>query len=403
VSISARTATRRSLPLSVRLVALAWLLSSTADTFIVFMLFWLAEPQGWSGAEVALVVLATRAPTFLGGVLGGRAVDRFGPVPMLLGDAGLRALLAVGLAVAGMDGTLSLVTVLVLGTASGATAPITYSAVRTLVPRLVPSDQLPRANALLAVGDQLPLLLSAVLIGPSLALLGVGPVFLVPAALLGLAVLVVARVGTGRSAARVHSPAAGDLGAGATASPWRTPGVVPLVALSVCYYAAYGPFEPTLPMFVRTELGAGSGTYSLLWTVFGVAAVLTLPLSVPLAAGRPGVVNGLGALAWGLVTIPFALAGGVPMALVLFAVSGAVWGPYSAIETTALQRWTDPRVHGRLFGTQRALLQTAFPIGAAAGAFALDLTDARTILVASCAGCAAAGAVTLSRRGVWRR
>jgi len=115
------------------------------------------------------------------------------------------------------------------------------------------------------------------------------------------------------------------------------------------------------------------------------------------------VVNGLGALAWGLVTIPFALAGGVPMALVLFAVSGAVWGPYSAIETTALQRWTDPRVHGRLFGTQRALLQTAFPIGAAAGAFALDLTDARTILVASCAGCAAAGAVTLSRRGVWRR
>ena len=390
------------MPLSVRLVALAWVLSSTADTFVVFTLFWLAGPQGWSGAQVGLVVLATRAPTLLGGVLGGRAVDRFGPVPMLLGDAGLRGLLAVGFAVAGMDGTLSLTTVLVLGTASGATAPITYAAARTLVPRLVPPDRLSRANALLAVGDQLPLLLSAVLIGPSLALLGVGTVFLVPAVLLVLVVLVGSRIGAVPSAAATARSPRGH-GERDGRSPWRTPGVVPLVALSVCYYAAYGPFEPALPAFVRGELGAGSGAYSLLWTVFGVAALVTLPLAVPLARRRPGVVNGVGALSWGLVTIPFALAEDVSPALLLFALSGAVWGPYSAIETTALQRWTDPSMHGRLFGTQRALLQTAFPIGAATGAVALDFTDARAVLIASCLACATAGAVALSRPGLRRR
>jgi hypothetical protein len=174
------------------------------------------------------------------------------------------------------------------------------------------------------------------------------------------------------------------------------------VTLSVCYYAAYGPFEPALPALVRDELGAGSGTYSLLWTVFGITAMATLPLAVPLAARRPGVVNGLGALTWGLVTMPLVLVDDVPLALALFAVSGAVWGPYSTIETTALQRWTDPSVHGRLFGTQRALLGSAFPLGAALGAFALDVVDVRAILVASCAACATAGAITLSRRGVWR-
>ncbi len=400
-----RVRTSRPLPVSVRLVALLWVLSSTADTFVVFVLFWVAGPQGWSGAQVAFLVVATRAPTLVGGVLGGRAVDRVGPVPMLLADAGTRALLMVGFAAAGMDGTLSLATVLALGAASGGLAPITYAAARTLVPRLVAPDQLPRANALLAVGDQLPLLASAVLIGPSLALLGTGSVFLVPAALLAIVVLIAPRIQSGtHDSGTAPGVARGDHEAsGGHRSPWRTPGVVPLVALSVCYYAAYGPFEPAMPAFVRDELGAGSGTYSLLWTVFGLGALITLPLAVPLASRRPGVVNAIGALAWGLVTIPFAVVTDVPLALLLFALSGAVWGPYSAVETTALQRWVDPRFHGRLFGTQRALLQSAAPVGAAVGALALDLADARTVLIASCGACATAGALTLTRPGVRRR
>ena len=37
------------------------------------------------------------------------------------------------------------------------------------------------------------------------------------------------------------------------------------------------------------------------------------------------------------------------------AISGAVWGgPYLAVEATALQRWTPPYLHGRLFGIQHS-------------------------------------------------
>src|SRR4029450_12013125 len=54
-----------------------------------------------------------------------------------------------------------------------------------------------------------------------------------------------------------------------------------------------------------------------------------------------------------------------------FLVGGLLWGPYTTVETTALQRWVHPARHGAVFGLQRSLLATATPLGAAAGALAL--------------------------------
>jgi len=381
-----------------RAVAAAWVLASTADNFVVFVLFWLAEPQGWSGVETALVVVATRLPCLVGGIFGGRAVDRFGPRRMLVADAGLRLILMLGLVLAGADGELGLTAVLVLGALAGGSAPVAYAAARTLTPRLVRSDQLGRANSLLGIGDQLPLLASAVLAGPTLSMMGIGPAFLVPAALLAV-VLVIAALLPDQSSA---DSAAAERSHQETppARPWRTPGVMPLVALSVAYYFTYGPFETVMPAFVREDLDSGVGGYSLLWTAFGLASLASLPLAPWLARRRPGLVNAGGAALWGLVTIPFVLADTLVAATVFFVVSGAVWGPYSAIETTALQRRTHPQSHGRVFGTQRALLQTASPIGAAAGAVALGYTTPVLILLVSAVACTVAGLLAFLSPGI---
>jgi hypothetical protein len=186
----------------------------------------------------------------------------------------------------------------------------------------------------------------------------------------------------------------------APARPWRTPGVVPLVALSVAYYFTYGPFETVMPSFVREDLDSGVGGFSLLWTTFGLAALASLPLAPWLARRRPGLVNAGGAALWGLVTIPFVLADTLAAATVFFVISGAVWGPYSAIETTALQRRTHPQSHGRVFGTQRALLQTASPIGAAAGAVALGFATPVLILLVSAMACTVAGLLACLSPGI---
>jgi len=389
---------REGLPWAMRGVAVAWVLASTTDNFVVFVLFWLAEPQGWSGVQTAFVVLATRLPCLVGGIFGGRAVDRFGPRRMLAADAGLRLFVMLGLVVAGADGDLGLSTVLVLGAIAGTFAPISYAAARTLTPRLVRSDQLGRANSLLGIGDQLPLLAAAGLAGPTLSTMGIGPAFLVPAVLLAV-VLVIAMLLPERSSSdsaaveRIHLEAP-------AARPWQTAGVKPLVALSVAYYFTYGPFETVMPSFVRDDLDAGVGGYSLLWTVFGLASLASLSTAPWLARRRPGLVNAAGAALWGLVTIPFVLADTLLAAVIFFALSGAVWGPYSAIETTALQHRIHPQSHGRVFGTQRALLQSASPLGAAVGAVALGYASPMVILLVSAMGCTVAGLIALLSPGI---
>ncbi|MGW1341448.1 MFS transporter [Kribbella sp. NPDC002412] len=372
-------------------LASAWTLASTADSFLLFVLLWIAEPQGWSGAQTALLIVAIRLPTVVGGVLGGRAVDRFGPVQMLLLDVVVRAVLMGALVVVGWRQQFALWVVLGLCAVAGATTPLSYAAARTLVPRLVDDDLLPRANALLGLGDQLPMLLGAALAGPALALLGPGRAFLVPLVMLiGVAAIAV------RLPRRTGVPRRAEARAG-----WVSGRVIGLIGLSVAYYFTYGPFDSVLPHFTREQLGSGVGGYTLLWVLFGAAALATLPFAPWLADRRPGVVNAGGALVWGLVTLPIVLTDSLPAAAAIFLVSGAVWGPYSAIEATALQRWADPASHGAMFGTQRALLSIAFPLGAAVGAVAVDHVSPAAILAVSALSCATAGAVAMVplRRG----
>jgi hypothetical protein len=94
--------------------------TATADNFVLFLLLWVAQPQGWSGVQTALVVLALRLPTLASGVLLGRAVDRWGARPLLLLDLTTRTVLLLAMAVAGRSGDLPLPAVLVLGGISGA-------------------------------------------------------------------------------------------------------------------------------------------------------------------------------------------------------------------------------------------------------------------------------------------
>jgi predicted MFS family arabinose efflux permease len=388
--MTTQTQTRpgKALPKAVWWLSTAWTLASTADNFVLFVILWIAGPQGWSGTETALLVVAIRLPTLAGGVLGGRAVDRFGPVPMMVADGVIRALLMGCLVIAGWSGQFSLWVVLILGAAAGVTAPLSFAAARTLVPRLVDQQSLVRANALLSVGDQLPMLLGAALAGPTLALLGPGPAFVLPLLMLAGVAVIAARLPRSTSSAVRFKPTPARL-------RWKSLRVVGLIALSVAYYFTYGPFETVMPYFVREQLGSDVDGYTLLWVLFGAAALLTLPLAPMLARWRPGLVNAVGAIVWGLATLPLVLTHNLLAAAVIFTVSGAIWGPYSAIEATALQTWTDPTDHGRVFGTQRALLAIAAPLGAAAGAVAVDHTTPALILAASAIGCATAGALAV--------
>ncbi len=80
------------------------------------------------------------------------------------------------------------------------------------------------------------------------------------------------------------------------------------------------------PAIVRNQLHGDEGTYSLLWTLFGVGAVATLPLSPLPARRRPGVANACGALAWGPAMLLIAVVDDVAVATLLFLL-GSHLGP----------------------------------------------------------------------------
>jgi MFS family permease len=379
------------LPAVVWTASAAWVLAATAETFVLFTVLWLAAPQGWSGLQTALVVLALSAPVLAGGVLGGRAVDRFGGRPIVLCDVGARTVLLLLLAVLAWGGTLPILAVLVIGAVCGGLSPLSYTGIRWLMPRLVAPGDLPGANAAVAIGDQLPLLLAAVLVAPAIELLGPGRAMLLPVALLTLATVGAVRLPR-QPPARPAAPSRPHDASGPRHRPWRSQRLVALTLVSVAYYFAYGPFEPVVPGLVRDQLHGGAKTYVLLWGLFALGALAALPLGPRLARRtRPGVVNALGAALWGLTMLPLLVITSPVLAAAVFLVGGVVWGPYSTVQTTAVQQWSDPAVHGRVLGTQRALLLTAAPLGAALGAAALDVAAPATILAVSSAGCALAG------------
>jgi len=369
-------------------------MASTADWFVLLAVLWVAAQADWSGRAVAVLMVCARGPTLIGGLLGGRTVDRFGPRPVLVAGGAFQCCVLLAMAALGFAGALSAVPMLLGAALISLSEPLSYAGARTLVPRLVEDEQLARANTLLAAGDALPALTSSVLVGPALLLLGKGA-FAVPAVIMALVAVVA--VYLPRTKGRDDPGSAGTpAAAGKNAGKWRSTSVVALLALSTVYFAVYGPFQPVLPYLVRHVYGGDAGSYSLLRVATGVGSLTGLLLGARLARSRrPGVVNALGACAWGLATLPMAFVHSIGPAAVVYFVSGFTWGPYSVVETTALQHWTPRSHHGRVFGIQRALVITAIPVGAAIGSLAMDYVSAQTIVVISTLACVATGLVAL--------
>jgi predicted MFS family arabinose efflux permease len=103
-----------------------------------------------------------------------------------------------------------------------------------------------------------------------------------------------------------------------------------------------------------------------------------------------------------MVMLPLVAVHSTLAAAGLFLLGGAVWGPYSAVETSALQRWVTPSRHGAVFGLQRSLLGTAAPLGSAAGALAVQFAPPNGVLAISAGACAAAGLCALSNHDLRR-
>jgi predicted MFS family arabinose efflux permease len=119
-----------------------------------------------------------------------------------------------------------------------------------------------------------------------------------------------------------------------------------LLALTVGFYALYGPFEVALPLFVRGDLHAGPELFGFAWAAFGVGALVggiaggaLLNLRERAALVRFSLVV---VAVWGLAVLVIAVFPVAAVLLASIAIGGAAYAPYPSMLITVQQRIVDP-------------------------------------------------------------
>ncbi|WP_216319214.1 MFS transporter [Deinococcus aestuarii] len=373
------------------------LVSGLGDTLSWLALTWFVLERTGGGAAVGALLLCFALPAVVTGPLWGRSLDRSQPAPLMRLDNLARAGLIVLIPLLDALGTLELWTVFVISALMGALAPATQVGARLFVPALLPDEELEQGNAAYSLTTQVPTVLGPALAGLLVAAWGAPRALLVDA----LSFLFMAwALGSlprlprgGRAVGRTET---------ARGRRW-TPAVLATLGLTTLFYFVYGPLEAALPVFARESLGTGAQGYGALWSALGVGSLFGTLLVGPLSRAFPVSLTLAAIMAlWGVAVTGLAFAPGVGPALAVMFAGGLIWGPYTALETTLLQRRVPSGEHGRLFGVRAMLLGPAAPLGTALGGVLLIGLRAEWVIALSGLGCvlgALAALPWLRRRG----
>lgn len=387
-------------PLRLRPFRYFWLgrgISLLGDQFTAIALLWFVLQLTGSGLALGTVLLCFGLPGILTSSVLGNLLDRYQPRLVIGCDDACRALIIGAIPALHWLGFLHLWMIYVLSALAGALMPATLVGTRVLLPHLVADDELENANALMSVSLNLPMLFGPAIAGVLVSRVG-GPAVLVIDA---LSFLVMA--GIAFLLPRIPRPPHVEEGTETDRGHWQ--GFRELVhlrevriitLLSLLFFLAYYPLEPALPLYSRDVLKAGASGYGLLWSGFGVGAVLGL-LAIPWLGrlSRPGMTFSAIAVLWGLFLVPLMFIPHLVAAMVFLGLAGCAWGPYTTIETTLLQRLVPAHQRGRVFGARTALTTATGPIGVFVGGLLLAHLSASVVIGLSGLACVFTGVVGL--------
>jgi len=216
--------------------------------------------------------------------LGGVASDRLDRRGIMIGSDVVRALAIGTMGLLGVSGALRLPQVIALGLSFGFANGFFNPASRSLVPDLVPTDELPRANALLGFARPLQLWVVGPLIGGAVvAFAGPGTALLFDAGTFVLSAVLLSRLsprGPAADPAEVGVVAQAREGlAYVGANRWAT---VWFIASALSTLAFHGPFDVLVPTMLKTDVGlseAQAGWWmAMIFAAGGVGALLASSL-----------------------------------------------------------------------------------------------------------------------------
>lgn len=332
------------------------------------------------------VGLVEAAPFVLSTVLAlaiGLGRVRVPPRTLLAADCVLRSLTFTALGVLAVTGALTL-PVLIAGLLFGATFRLAGSSSRRLLATSAAGESGRfSVNGLLGLNTTFALYIAGpVLGGVVVATAGASLALFLDAA--GALLLLAATLACVPQPARTPDRPAG--------SGWRIlrrrPVAARLLVVEFFFNFLYMPIEVALPLYVSGTLHAGASGLGLLWGALGVGAFAGAALVNQLRTlpQKPLLVAIIGL--WALCPIGLALVGDLTAALVVFALGGLVYAPFTPVAYSFLQSGLAPGEQQQVVTLWTTGSTVAAPLGLALGGPLIELTGSTGGLVLS-------GALTL--------
>jgi MFS family permease len=386
--------------------------SALGDGMSFVALIWLVIERGGTPADVGWLAAIYTAPVVIGGLAAGVILDRFDPRLVLAADSAIRGLAVASVPIAAALGVLTTTQLFVVAAVYGLLFMTSAAGIPTMIPRLVPPEDLTTANAMESLSFGISGLIGPTIAGLVIATLGAPVVLALDAATYGFFVLcllamrpeparapaelaeaaerIQVEVAEAIDPAQLVEPAAlavarqsgGGLGP-ALRFVLGAPAILTITLMYMCLNIAGGITAVVAPIYARDVLGGGATEYGLMVSsltageLFGLLAVGALNWRRPLGRSIAGAIV-LGALTSSFLLLRPTF---LPLLVIL-----AFWGVFESSLTpwaqTIRMRLIPPELRGRVFALLRTLMQSTRPIGAIVAGFLLTNGDLTLALAA---------------------
>ncbi|MEV6206549.1 MFS transporter [Kitasatospora sp. NPDC051914] len=324
---------------------------------------WLVLSLTGSPFAVGVTTAMQFLPMLLLGLWGGVLADRLPKRRLLLATQGAMGLLAAGLAVLTVTGTVTAGLVYVFALLLGLVTVVDNPTRQAFVSEMVPARDLPNAVSLNAANFQTARLVGPAVAGLLIAAVGSGWAFAANA--LSFAAVIGGLLAMRESELRPTAPVArqrGQLREGLRYVRERPELLWPMVLAG--FIGTFGFNFPTLLSgFAYDTFRVGAGEYGLLNTAMAVGSLTGALLAARRGAPRLRRLVGA-AVAFGTLEVLAAFAPGYWTFAALLMLIGVFGLTFNTSVNAALQLGTEPAVRGRVMGLLVLVFTGGTPIGA---------------------------------------
>ncbi|MGA3215013.1 MAG: MFS transporter [Acidimicrobiales bacterium] len=345
---------------------------------------WILVHAANAAILVSLVQTADMLPDVMFGIVGGVLADTLDRRRLLMAVQGGLVIATSGLAAVTIAGRISPTLLLMFTFVIGAGSVLVTPAYQSLVPEMVPRDEVASAAQLSSINVNLARAVGPALAGLLIAHFGVGAVFGIDAAtFLFYGVVVALWHPPAETTPQIREPFVSALRAGGRYVRYA-PVVRRILFRATLFLVPASALWALLPLVANRRLGLGSSGYGLLLAALGVGAIAGASvLSRVRARLSTSALVALAGVVYGVALVVVILVRSTVLVVVVLVPAGVAWVGMLATVNTLLQLFLPRWVRARGLSVYQMVLYGAQGFGALCWGLAADAFGLRTTFLAA--------------------